>query len=521
MRHATRWGRAGALAIVAAIGVASAGAVSATTEPGDTGEPEVSSETLVIGRTGDIDKLDPHLATAFQTIDALELIYEPLTTLAPDSTVGPGLATDWSYNEDGTELTFHLREGVTFHDGSEMTSEDVVASIERILDEETGAAARGFLLSIEDVTAPDDYTVVLSLSTADAALPAALSRVITAIMSSDDIAAGTVGTQPNGTGPFSFVEWTQGQQLDLAANENYWGDGPYVSGISIRVVPDEQSTLAALQAGEVHLGVITDPAVVEQVSEPLVLEQTEALGYFPFFLNSSRGPLQERAVRQAISCAIDRQELIDTALLGQGAPTGPFVEGIYATDPYDGLPCSDGPDKDVARQLLADGGYPDGFSIETIIITGENETNINLAQNLQAQLAEIGVDLELVQLETNVYVERWLDADFDSALSENNSGPDPAQTYSRYFITGANFANVGGLQTPELDELFAQGLAETDPEARVPIYAEISRILLEESPWVWLYRGYHNQVHVPELEGFVPTPSGSLFSLSTATLTSG
>ena len=179
-----------------------------------------------------------------------------------------------------------------------------------------------------------------------------------------------------------------------------------------------------MQAGEVDLGVITNPAVVEQVSEPLVLERTETLGYFPFFLNSSRGPLQERAVRQAISCAIDRQELIDTALLGEGVPTGPFVEGIYATDPYDGLPC-DGPDQDLARQLLADGGYPDGFSIETIIITGESETNINLAQNLQAQLAEVGVDLELVQLETNVYVDRWLAADFDSALSENNSNPDP------------------------------------------------------------------------------------------------
>jgi peptide/nickel transport system substrate-binding protein len=515
MRYAARLGTVGVLATAAILGTAWTGAAGASTVP------EASTETLVIGRTGDIDNLDPQLATAFQTIDALEFIYEPLTTLAPDLTIQPGLATDWSYNDDGTELTFHLREGVTFHDGSDLTSEDVVASIERVLDEETGAAGRGFLLSIEDVSAPDDLTVVLSLSTADATLPSALSRVTTSILSSDDIAAGTVGTEPNGTGPFSFVEWTQGQQLDLAANENYWAEGPYVAGISIRVVPDEQSTLAALQAGEVDLGVITNPAVVEQVADPLVLERTLTLGYFPFFLNSTRGPLQEKGVRQAISCAIDRQELIDTALLGEGEPTGPFVEGIYATDPYDGLPCSDGPDKDVARQLLADAGYPDGFSIETIIITGESETNINLAQNLQAQLAEVGVNLDLAQLETNVYVDRWLAADFDSALSENNSNPDPYLTYSRYFITGANFANVAGLQTPELDDLFAQSLAETDPEARVPIFQQISRILLDESPWVWLYRGYRYQVLVPELQGFVPHPTGSLFSLSTATLTTG
>ena len=214
----------------------------------------------------------------------------------------PGLATDWVYNDDGTELTFTLREGVTFHDGSELTSEDVVASLERILDEETAAAGRGFLLSIDEITAPDDLTVVLTLSTADATLPAALSRVGNSILSADDIAAGTVGTEPNGAGPFSFVEWAQGQQLDLAAFEDYWGDGPYVAGVTIRVVPDEQSMLAALQAGEVHVGAMNNPAVVEQVSEPLVLERTEALGYSPFFLNSSRGPLQERAVRQAISC---------------------------------------------------------------------------------------------------------------------------------------------------------------------------------------------------------------------------
>jgi peptide/nickel transport system substrate-binding protein len=292
--------------------------------------------------------------------------------------------------------------------------------------------------------------------------------------------------------------------------------------VSIRIVPDEQSLLAAMQAGEVHFGVLSNPAVVEQVSEPLVLEEIETLGYFPFFLNSAREPLTSLEVRQAISCAIDRQELIDTALLGRGALTGPFVEGIYATDPYDGLPC-DGPDPELATQLLAEAGYPDGISIETIVITGENETNINVAQNLQAQLAEVGVDLELVQLEGNVYVDRWLAADFDSALSENNSSADPHLTYSRYFITGANFENVAGeeITSPELDELFAQGLAETDPEARVSIYAEISRTLLEESPWVWLYRGFRFWAHVPEVEGFVPHPDGSLTSLAQATLGGG
>ncbi len=491
---------------------------TATTAGGTTGE--VSTSTLVIGRTGDIDNLDPHVATAFQTIDALELIYDSLTELDADLNVQPGLATEWSYNAEGTELTMTLRDGVTFHDGDELTSADVVASLERILDEETGAVVRSNLLSIDEITAPDDLTVVMSLSVPDATLPAALTDVNVAIMSDKAIAAGTVATEPNGTGPFSFVDWTQGQQLELDAFDDYWGEGPFVAGVTIRVVPEEQSMLSALQAGQVHLGVMGNPAVIEQVSDPLVLERSVAMGYFPFFLNSTRGPLQTKEVRQAISCAIDRQELIDAALLGEGEPTGPFVEGIFATGPYDGLPC-DGVDRDLSRQLLADAGFPDGFSIETIIITGENDAAINIGQTLQAQLGEIGVDLDLQQLETNVYVDRWLAADFDSALSENGAGPDPHHTYAKYFASTGNFQNVAALTSPELDALFAEGQATTDPEARVPIYNEISQILLDESPWVWLYRGYRFQVRVPELEGFVPHPTGSLKSLRDVTLASG
>jgi peptide/nickel transport system substrate-binding protein len=265
---------------------------------------------------------------------------------------------------------------------------------------------------------------------------------------------------------------------------------------------------------------MTNPAVIEQVTDPLVVHQAPALGYFPFFLNTARPPLDVKEVRQAISCAIDREEVIEAALFGFGEPTGPYVEGPFATDPWQGLPC-DGPDPDLSRQLLADAGFADGFSIETIIITGESEVNVNIGQNLQAQLAEIGVDLQLEQLETNVYVDRWLAADFDSALSENGSGPDPHHTYVRYFTSDAVFQNVGGISSPELDALFEEGRTTTDQEARIPIYQQISEILLDESPWVWLFRGFRNQVASPQLQGFVSHPTGSLQSLRGATLTSG
>ncbi len=251
-----------------------------------------------------------------------------------------------------------------------------------------------------------------------------------------------------------------------------------------------------------------NPAVIEQVSDPLVLERIDGDGLLPVLPEQQRAArCRRKEVRQAISCAIDRQELIDTALLGEGVPTGPFVEGIYTTEPFDGLPC-DGPDQDMARQLLADAGYPDGFSMETIIITGENDADINIAQNLQAQLAEIGVDLELQPLETNVYVDRWLEADFDSALSENGAGPGPAP-----HVLPSTSRRPGNFAERRRADLAGAGRAvrrgpgrRPTPRPRVPIYQEISRILLDESPWVWLYQGYRYQVRVARARGLRAPP---------------
>jgi peptide/nickel transport system substrate-binding protein len=492
-------------------GSASPGADAGSGTPGaDAGE--APSGTLVAARSGDIDNLDPHLATAFQTIEALELPYDTLFELDADLTVQPGLATEWEYSEDGQTLTITLREGVTFHDGDAFDSADVVASIERILDESTGAVVRSNLLSIAEVQAPDPQTVVLELSEPDGTLPAALTSVNTAMVSDAALEAGTVATEPNGTGPFEFEEWTQGQSVSFTAFPDYWGEGPFVERVDIRVVPEEASILAGLRAGEFQMGIISDPAVVEQAGGDLTVERTLELGYFPFFLNSEIEPLDNQQVRQAIACAVDRQQVIDAAVFGEGAPTGPFVSPAYKTGVYDGLPC-DGPDPELARQLLAEAGQEDGFTIETIVITGENNAAINVGQSLQAQLAEVGVNLELVPLETNVYVDRWLEADFESALSANGASIDPHVDYAKYFTSSGNFQNVAKYSTKELDELFAMGKAETDPEARAEIYGEISRLLLEASPWVWLYTGYRYHVLQPGMTGFVPMPNGSIRSL--------
>ena len=473
---------------------------------------------LVVARTGDIDNLDPHLATAFQTYQTLELVYDTLFELTPELEVTEGLVESYEYDEAGTTLTLTLREDVVFQDGSELDSEDVTASLERILDEETGAVGRGNLTSVTAVEAPDASTVELTLSEPDGTLPVALAGLNTAILSSEAIAAGTVGSDPMGTGPFAFENWDQGQSVLLSAHDEYWGDGPYLDEVQFRVIPDETSLLAGLRADEFQMGVMTDPSVVPQIDEAeLTVERTPALAYHALMLNSTRGPLADQLVRQAIACAIDRQELVDNALFGEGEVTGPFTAPAFAGDPYDGLPC-DGRDVELAQSLLEEAGQGDGFTLNTIVMTGGYETAIDEAQVLQAQLAEIGVTLDLEQLETNVYVDRWLAADFDAAVALNGGSADPHQMYARYFTSGGNLNEVATYSSPALDELFAAGRAETDPDARAEIYAQISDQLLEASPWAWLFTGYEYRVLQPEVEGFVPMPTGSLKSLRSVQL---
>lgn len=499
-------------------------AESATTTAagGDTTETTEAPETggsLVVGRTGDIDILDPHLATAFQSFRTLELVYDSLLGLDPDLAVIPSLAEQWSFSDDGLALTLTLREGVLFHDGSTFGSEDVVASLERVLDEETGAVARSNVLGIVGITAPDTGTVVLALATRDASILASLADVNLAILSSDAITAGTVDREPNGTGAFKWSEWKQGTSVTLSANGDYWGDGPFVDAIEFRVIPDESSILSGLRAGQIDFAPLTDPVIVLQATDPLIVYRTPALSYHVLQLNADRDVLADVKVRQAISCAVNRQEVIDSAALSEGAVTGPITIPAYRSD-SDGLPCGGTRDVEKAKQLLAEAGYADGVSLNTIVIAGEFSTATAEGEALQAQLAEAGINLELEVLETGTYVDRWLAADFDAAVALNGGRPDPHPMYVRYWTSDGNLNPVAGYRSDRLDELMTAGQAETDTAARIAIYDQLSEELQTQSPWIWLYTGFEYRVTTDRVSGFTPMPNGSLRYLAQTSLSS-
>lgn len=468
---------------------------------------------LVMARANDATGLDPHTQTAFTSIRLLGMIYEPLVTTDHDLNVAPALATAWEFSDDATTLTVSLREGVTFHDGSDFTAEDVIASFERLLDEETASAARTNYLSIESMDAPDDYTVVFNLSQPDVPLLAAMASTNAVILSADVIADGDPTTDVVGTGPFMLEEWIPEESTMLAANVNWWGDGPSVDGVEIRIIPDETSILAALRAGTIDFAFIQDPLVgTLLVDDPeITLVRTPDISYLGVQMRAAREPLDKLEVRQAISCAINRQEIVDSAALGEGRVTGPFTMASFAL-PVDELFCYE-QDVERARELMAEAGMEDGFTLPMMVANAEPPTATSIAQILQAQLAEINIEIEIEPLELSVYIDRWLAADFDSAVVNNGGRIDPYTMYSRYWQYDARFQEVAGYIDDSLDGLMKAGQAEGDFDARYEIFAQLQHELTEKSPWIWLYTGFTYTAHQSTVSGWEPGANDSLYYL--------
>ena len=477
------------------------------------------SATLEMAWAQDATGLDPHKQTAFSSLRLLELVYEPLVRLDGKLRLVPALAASWQFSPDGTALTFKLDPKAKFHSGAPVTSADVKASFARILDEKTGSVTRANFLSVASVDTPDPTTVVFNLSQPDAPILTAMADINAAIVPGAAIADGSIGTKAVGSGPFKLERWDPNAREVLVANKAWAGGAPPIDGIDISVLPDETAILAALRAGKIDFALVNDPLVASLVAKDtsLQLNREPGLSYHVLQLNPSRKPMTELGVRQAISCAVDRQEALDTASLGEGKVTGPLTIPAYANDPA-ALFCYK-PDLARAKALMAAAGYPNGFEATVIGATNEPPTAAADAQVLQSQLAQIGVKLTIQMMELNVYVDRWLKGDFDMAIAENGGRADPYTMYNRYWSRAGNLQKVSNYTDDTLDHLLQQGRVETDPVKRQALFNQFERHLAEASPWIWLYAGNNYTAQRSDVAGFVPTPTGSLFGLAKVTLT--
>ena len=462
----------------------------------------------------DATGLDPHKQTAFSSLRLLELVYEPLVRLDAELNVIPAIATSWEFSPDAKTLTFKLDPNAKFSNGETVTPADVKASFERILDEATAAAARSNFLSIASIDTPDAETVVFNLNTADVPILVSMATINAAIVPASEIASGAVGTTTLGSGPFVLTSWEPNAREVLTANPDWAGGKLAIDGIDITVLPDETAILASLRAGQTDFALINDPLIATLVpNEPnLQLNRVGGLAYNVLQLNPSRPPMDNLLVRQAMSCAINRQEIVDAALAGEGVVTGPMTVPAFAQDPST-LFCYT-QDVAKAKELMAEAGFADGFTAKVIAATGEPPVSAAEAQVLQAQLAEIGVKLEIEMMELNVYVDTWLAGNFDMAVAQNGGRPDPFPMYNRYFTKDGNLLKVSNFVDDTLDSLMRQGQAETDLAKRVEIFHQFENHLVEQSPWLWLSTSYSYTAQLKTITGFESSPTGTLFGLT-------
>jgi len=478
-------GRVAVAVFVAAMMVAGMSAFAA----GEAEEEAVApDQDLVVALLSDAVSLDPHGSNDSPSSNVRTQIYETLVYYDEDMVLQPGLAVDWEAVGD-TTWRFHLREGVTFHDGEPFTAEAVQANLERVSDEEFGSERYFLYDMITEVNVVDEHTVDVVTEYPFAPLLSHLAHDGGGMISPAAIdEAGFDEVEPIGTGPFQFDYWEPGDEVVVVRNDDYWGEPVALDSVTFRVVPEESTRLALVEGGDAHIAPIEQPANMARIegsaNMELGLYDSLSLDYISF--NALKEPFDDVRVRRAISMAIDRETIIDGILEGAGTrATGPMSPMVFGYDEdVDDIPYDPG----AAEDLLAEAGYEDGF--ETTIWTNDNVRRMEIAEIVQNDLAEIGVDVEIEVLEWGAYLDQTAEGEHEMFILGwvTVTGDADYATYALFHSD--NHGAVGNRSfytNEEVDELLDAGRREADPEARLGIYRQVQEMLVEDAPMVYLY----------------------------------
>lgn len=437
-------GLAAALAI--SLAACSSGGSSDSSE-GGSGTP-VAGGTLTIADTAQpLSGLDPVLAQAFNAKRFASQFYEGLLSLSADGTkLEPGLATKWE-QVSATEYTFTLREGVTFHDGSPMTADDVVFSLQRVVDPATKSPYAN-LYSIDTVSANDAGQVVVTLSRPQASLLRLLAQPWSSgIVSQAWFTSKTpdeIKTQENGTGPFKLASYQEGSMISTARYDGYWNAPlPYLDEVNYRVIPDESTLVQAVTSGSVDMAQVQLPNNLKTVeNKGIEVGDSTSTGTQWMGVNTLSGPMSDVNVRRAFNLALDRKKIVDIATLGTGGYAGLIPPG----DPLGCTMDADSPyyehSVDKAKQLLADAGLED--VTVTLKIGSNAATGIKAAQLMKEQVAEAGITLDIQVIPFENLVPTLLSEDWGSDMIALTSAlnADPSQYAALWFAQGSPTTKV-------------------------------------------------------------------------------
>ena len=471
-----------------------------TQEP-DEGEAGAGGGTLIAAQGAEPDRLDPHLTSAYASFQILENVYDTLVQPGDDLSMEPALAESWDISDDQLTWTFHLREGVTFHNGRELVADDVVYSYERIMDPETGAANAFRFESIDSVTAVDETTVEIALTRPTPNLLVNIGGFKgMAIIPQEIVEDGSIDTHPVGTGPFRFVSSSPDEGILLERNPDYWQEGlPVLEEIRFVQIPDPTVKLTNLQTGEVHWVDSVPPQEIEslEADDSIVLERVPGGDYHYFALNQAREPFDDPNVRRAIAMAIDRETIAEAAQFGAAtANQAAIPEGNFWYHEY--APFTPG-DIEGARALLDEAGVTD-LTI-SMMVSSEFPETVTQAQVIASQLEPLGVTVEIDDVDFSTWLDRQGQGDFDAFMLSWIGNIDPDDFYYAQHHSEGGF-NFQGYSNPEVDALLEEARVETDQDARKALYDQAAEMIVDDASYIYLYNPENIGAWSPALEGY-------------------
>lgn len=499
------------------------------------------AKTLVYCSEGSPEGFDAALYSANSTWDAsAETVYDRLTEFEPGTTnVVPGLAESWTISADNLEYTLKLREGVKFQTTDDFTptrdfnADDVLFTFNRQLDKNDpwnsyfpGANwemfnAMEMPAAIKAITRVDDRTVKFVLNQPDASLPSKLALNFGSIVSkeyADKLAAEgrreDLDRKPVGTGPFRFVDYQQDAAIRFAANADYWDGAPKIDNLIFAITTDATTRMQKLQAGECHVAPYPAPADVAGLKTNPDLNVLEQPGLNVSYLamNTLVAPFDKLEVRRAINMAIDRKAIVDSVYQGMGQMAQSVLPPTMWG--YNGSIDGYGYDPEAAKKLLDEAGVKElSMKIWAMPVSRPYMPNARRAAELmQADLAKVGIKVEIVSYEWGEYLKKSRDKARDGAIilggTSDNGDPDNLLSYF-FSCAGVGGSNNANWCYKPLDEIFQKARSSSDQSERTKLYEEAQAIISDQAPWVPIA---HSTVVLPmskKVKNYVMEPLGS------------
>lgn len=459
---------------------------------------------LRVRMSADISQLDPILIFDPSSHYVAGSIYSRLVRYRPGTTeIQPDLASDWEVSDDGMTYTFHLREDVQWHKGyGQVTANDVKFSVERHLNPENASLFAAYFDVMESVEAVDDFTVRFRLRQPFAPFVGSTlafrSGWIVSQQAIED--AGEDYLQnPIGSGPYVFESWAPGQNVTLLANEEYFEGAPEIQQLVFVPIPEDSAAELAMLSGEIDLSYFNLVEVFQRLesSGEFVAESPIGLGVHGMMINLTRPPFDDLLVRQAMAHAIDQEGIVATVWQGLAeVPTG-FLTPQYLgyTDDVQTYPY----DPERAMELLAEAGHGEGF--ETSLLYASSPPWPQMAPIIQANFQQVGIQLELQQLEFAAYQVPRREGNYDLIAISTSRPADPDLILTEYFHSRSFPPGVNNSYYDQIDELIEEARLEQDTEAREAIYAQIQQRMAEDIPGLWVDWNPILMVHNPDIVG--------------------